>query len=288
MKSRIFYITILSLTLTLTHSIDLEPVDDQIIFIPIEDGADDGNEIPIIDEITDGNGSGNVVIDHELTDAEKLILGFEKQTIQPDWIRQMGIVSEDLHQRIAASEDFVEVVSPLVLAAFDKNNEDRKHLLIVSYIKASDWIFVTFTDSESNVKHEFFFPYTSLVEKETIFLREVSEECTRPETHVPSPPTIAKCHYFYKKISEAYDFSVKEVGPVQGAELMECYIESVKKMTRQPRVEILCVEGGIEDSQYRELTRSQYDQIKAQYEHLGNGVYEGQLEETETTRVNAK
>jgi hypothetical protein len=235
----------------------------------------------------EGDGSGEV--DRELTETEKLALGFEKQTVQPDWIRRFGIVSDDVRSRVTLSEDFDEVVSPNVLVAFDSENDNRKHEFVISFQKASDWMFVTFTDADTQVKHEFFFPYTALVENDTVYLRELLEECLKPETHEPSPPTIAKCHYFYKKVSEAYDFAVKEVGPVEGADLMECYIESVKKMTRQPRVEILCVEGGIEDAQYRELTREQYDHIKANYNDDGNGLnYTGDLEETKVTRVNAK
>jgi len=227
-------------------------------------------------------------VDQELTEAEKLKLGFERQTAQPNWIRRMGITSNDVRGRITSSEDFIETVSPLVLVAFDSENGDKKHELVVTALKASDWMFITFTDSESGQKHEFFFPYSALATNETIFLRELLEECVKPVVVEPQPPTVAKCHYFYKKATEAYNFSVKEVGPVDGAELMECYIESVKKMTRQPRVELLCIEGGIEDSQYKQLTREQYDNIKANYNDMGNGVYEGDVEETETTTVNAK
>ena len=227
-------------------------------------------------------------VDAELTEAEKLKLGFEKQTAQPDWIRRMGITSGDIRSRVASSEDFVETVSPLVLVAFDSENENKKHSYVVTALKASDWMFVTFTDSESGQAHEFFFPYSALATDETIFLRELLDECVKPVVVEPQPPTVAKCHYFYKKSLEAYEFSVKEVGPVDGADLMECYIESVKKMTRQPRVELLCIQGGIEDSEYKQLTREQYDHIKANYNDLGNGQYEGDMEETETTMVNSK
>lgn len=239
--------------------------------------------------LTSEEGSGEGEVDRELTESEKLALGFEKQTIQPEWLQRFGIVSDDVRARVTTSEDFDEVVSPNVLVAFDSENDNRKHEFVVSFMKASDWMFITFTDSDSGFKHEFFFPYSALVEHDTVFLRELLEECLKPETIDPNPPTIAKCHYFYKKVSEAYDFAVKEVGPVEGADLMECYIESVKKMTRQPRVEILCAEGAIEDSQYRELTRDQYDHIKANYNDDGNGLnFTGDHEETEVTKVNAK
>ena len=228
------------------------------------------------------------LVDPELSDAEKLKLGFERQTVQPDWIRRFGIVSLDIKNRMASSEDFVETVSSMPLVAFDSENENKEHHFVLTFLKASDWVFVTFEDADSGQKHEFFFPYSALAQHETIYLRELLEECVKPVTIVPEPPTVAKCHYFYKKVSEAYDFAVKEVGPTDGADLMECYIESVKKMTRQPRVEILCVEGGIEDSQYKRLTREQYDHIKANHNDLGNGTFEGDLEETEVTKVEAK
>ena len=227
-------------------------------------------------------------VDQELSEAEKLKLGFERQTAQPDWIRRMGITSDDIRRRIASSEDFIETVSPMVLVAFDSEKENNEHNLVVTALKASDWMFVTFTDSDSSQQHEFFFPYSALATSETIFLRELLEECVKPVVTEPQPPTVAKCHYFYKKAEEAYNFSVKEVGPVEGADLMECYIESVKKMTRQPRVELLCIEGGIEDSQYKQLTREQYDHIKANYNDMGEGVYEGDVEETETVTVRGK
>ena len=251
-----------------------------------DNSGDEEQQDPTVQDINSPPEGSEV--DQELTEAEKLKLGFERQTAQPDWIRRMGVTSNDVRGRITSSEDFIETVSPLVLVAFDSENEDKKHELVVTALKASDWMFITFTDSESGQKHEFFFPYSALATNETIFLRELLEECVKPVVVEPQPPTIAKCHYFYKKATEAYNFSVKEVGPVEGAELMECYIESVKKMTRQPRVELLCIEGGIEDSQYKQLTREQYDNIKANYNDMGDGVYEGDVEETETTTVNAK
>lgn len=252
-----------------------------------------------IDDEQTGSGDGNIQnwfaddegdsgVDQELSEAEKLKLGFERQTVQPDWIRRFKIVSDDVRRRIVSSEDFVETVSPLTLVAFDSENDDKEHKFVMSATKASDWMFVTFTDSATEEKHEFFFPYSALATNETIYLRKLLEECVKPVIIEPQPPTVAKCHYFYKKVTEAYEFSVKEMGPEQGADLMECYIESVKKMTRQPRVEILCVEGGIEDSQYKELTREQYEHIKANYNDLGNGQFEGDMEETEVTKVQAK
>lgn len=264
---------------------DLEAVDNQIIFIPIADSeGQEDTDIPVIDELEE-NSTG---VDRELTETEKLALGFERQTVQPTWIDRMGISSQDIHDRVTASEDFVEVVSSDRLVAFDSENDNKKHTFIVTFIKASDWIFLTFEDIATQQKHNFFFPYANLVTKDVIYLREMLEECTFPKTHQPSPPTIAKCHYFYKKVSEAYDFSVKEVGPVQGAELMECYIESVKKMTRQPRVEILCVEGAIQDAELRQLTREQYDSIKANHTDMGNGKFEGQMEESVMKKVEGK
>lgn len=275
----------LGLLIQLTRTLDIEPIESPVIFQPI--GDDGGSEN--IPALGGGNDDNDIpLIDSELSEAEKLKLGFERQTVQPEWIQRMGILSNDIRQRMGSTEDFVETVSPLVLVAFDSQNDDKKHVFVLSFIKASDWIFVSFTDSDTKQKHEFFFPYSALATSELIYLREVLEECVHPVIIEPQPPTLAKCHYFYKKISEAYDFSVKEIGPEQGADLMECYIESVKKMTRQPRVEILCVEGGIEDSQYKELTRDQYNSIKANYRDLGNGKFEGEMEETETTTVKAK
>lgn len=232
--------------------------------------------------------TGASEVDRELSEAEKIELGFERQTVQPEWIQRFGIVSDDIRRRLTSSEDFVEVVSPLVLVAFDSENENAEVKFVVSAVKASEWMFITFTDSESEAKKEFFFPYSAIASTDKIFLRELNEECVRPNIMEPQPPTVAKCHYFYKKINEAYEFSVKEVGPTEGADLLECYVESVKKMTRQPRVEILCVEGGIQDSQYKELTREQLEKIKATHKDLGNGQFEGALEETETVKVNAK
>jgi len=279
----IFAIQILLISHQIT-AFDILPIDDPVIFVPI---GEEGGDVPTLDTSLDGDNS-IPIIDEELTEAEKLKLGFTRQTVQPEWIDQMGIVSNDIRSRVSSSEDFIETVSPLVLVAFDSNNDDKKHELVLSYVKASDWVFVTLTDSDSGQEHKYFFPYSSLVTDEKIYLREVLEECVMPVVIEPQPPTVAKCHYFYKKAIEAYDFSVKEVGPVDGADLMECYIESVKKMTRQPRIELLCIEGGIEDSEYKQLTREQYEHIKANYNDLGNGKYEGDLEETEVTTVHPK
>ena len=227
-------------------------------------------------------------VDNQMSEAELMELGFERQTVQPEWITRFGITSDDLRNRMAQSEDFVETVSPLPLVVFDADNENEERTFVVTLVKASEWVFVTFTDSESQAEHEFFFPYYAIASNDTIFLRELKAECLKPEIIEPKPPTVAKCHFFYKKITEAYEFSVKEVGPVQGADLLECYVESVKKMTRQPQVEILCVEGGIVDSQYKELSRDQYEQIKASHTDNGDGTYTGAAEETETVKVNAK
>jgi len=253
-------------------------------------GSESGGNAPSgsVGSNYDPNSPEAKEVDKELSDVEKMKLGFERQTVQPEWVQRFNIDSDDIHNRVAQSEDFVEVISNNDLVAFDSENDNKKHTFSVVYMKASDWIFLTFVDLETQEKHEFFFPYTSLVSKDVIFLRVLLDECLKPETHVPQPPTIAKCHYFYKKTIEAYDFAVKEVGPVQGAELMECYIESVKKMTRQPRVEILCSTGAAVDEEYRQLTREQFEKIKASHTLDENGQYVGKMEETETTKVNAK
>jgi hypothetical protein len=281
MKKLLFVTLLLICQIT---TFDIQPVEDQVVFIPI--GEESDPSFPVVD--TSINDDSIPVIDQELTEAEKLKLGFTKQTVQPEWIDQMGIKSDDITRRVTSSEDFIETVSPLVLVAFDSKNQDKEHRFVVSFVKASDWVFVTFTDSESDQAHQFFFPYSSLATEQNIFLREVLEECVLPVVIEPQPPTVAKCHYFYKKVTEAYNFSVKEVGPVEGADLMECYVESVKKMTRQPRVEILCVEGAIEDAQYKQLSREHYNDIKANYKDNGDGTFTGEMEETEVTTVNGK
>ena len=264
--------------------------------IMTEENVNDNGTAPGETEMEDSSGQGSSgslgqnpsEVDNQLSEAELMNLGFERQTVQPDWIIRFGITSDDLRRRMQNTEDFVETVSPLPLVTFDADNENAETTFVVSSVKASEWVFLTFTDAKTQEKHEFFFPYSAVAENDTIFLRELREECLKPVIIEPKPPTVAKCHYFYKKITEAYEFSVKEVGPVDGAELLECYVESVKKMTRQPQVEILCVEGGIVDSQYKELSRDQYEQIKASHTDNGDGTYTGAAEETETVKVNAK
>ena len=108
-----------------------------------------------------------------------------------------------------------------------------------------------------------------------------------PEVKEPNPPVVEKCKWFYKKIEGSYEFTVREMGPFNGGDMMECYVESVKKMTRQPRVEILCSKGAIEDEEYMTLTRDDLEQIKANHSHNGDNTFTGALEETEVTKVTA-
>ena len=238
-------------------------------------------------------------IDPEFIHNEVIIDDLVKQRVQPKWITRMGITPEIIHTIYPSdSEDFVKFNAGEIKVT--DSMDDTKKSLMVTGVKTDVWCFVTFqVKGMSEIyrsKHEFFFPCSSntVYTLDTLFLREMDEECLKPKLKKPLSTTVEKCMWYYKKIGQAYDFNITEMGAVNGAEMLECYVESVKTMTQQPRVEIQCVEGGIIEADHVALTRKQFNNLKKNFTHMGkdadgNTVYldEKHTEKDVKTRVEA-
>ena len=234
-------------------------------------------------------------VDEELDDAGRLISMLESQTAQPEWIRRMGIRNIDIKNRYPNELiDFEEFTSPSLLTVYDSEDSDKEYQLKVSGVKASEWCFVTFTVLNEpeyyQHEHKFFFYCPYLVDSllENLFLRVMLEECTPPELIDPEPLPVKKCHWFFKKIDASYKFTVREMGPVDGADLLECYVEAVKQMESQPRVEILCSSSAIEDDAFQSLTREQYEAILANHTPNGENSFVGATEADEVVKIEAQ
>lgn len=244
------------------------------------------------------NDDGSIVeatIDEELNNAGQLISLLERQTSQPEWIRRMGIRNIDIKNRYPNNLiDFEEFTSPVVLTAFDSANDNKEHQITISGVKASEWCFVTFKvhDEPEYLQNErkFFFycPYLVDSQLENLFLREMLDECTPPLVIEPEPLPVKKCKWFFKKINESYKFSVREMGPVDGADMFECYVESVKQMASQPRVEIMCSSSAIEGDIFQSLTREQYETILENHTNNGDGTFTGELVKDEAVKIQAQ
>lgn len=248
--------------------------------------------------------NGNIVdegtVDPELSLAEKLENGFMHQTVQPEFIRNLQVDVASLMRRYPSSAElFEEFSNDDRLKVFDKSQPDaegnpKEFMITVDGVHTGEWCFLTIVmhgDHEYDIhKREFFFPCIKMVESEwnTLFFRELKPDCIKPQIVEPKPVIVRKCHWFYKKTKETYNFSVREMGPVDGADLLECYVESVKKMVVQPRVDILCVEGSIVDNEYQHLTREEYDQIKANHTDNKDGSFTGEQVEDEKKVIQAE
>lgn len=265
--------------------------------------SEEDNEQSPVNDGTEGNDVWNDAVnptevdplqnDEMLTKEQMMELGFIETKAQPEWIRRHGIDGHMVADRYPDDpQDFVEFEEHIPMVVFDSENDDSEVKLRFKGIKAGDWCFITLRKigAARHLRHKrtYFFPCATLLTPDKLWLREMKEECMMPKVVEPNPPTIEKCKWFYKKVEAAYEFTVQEMGPVDGSDMMECYVESVKKMTRQPRVEILCSNGAIEDEQFTILTRDQLDHIKEHFNDNGDNTFTGDQEEDVVTTVDAK
>lgn len=244
-------------------------------------------------DVWNGQGENDSLVEDEMLTKEQMLeLGFVEVKAQPEFLRRFGVTGPmiaDLYPE--DPQDFVEFSNEHPLTVFDSNNEDRQTKLWVHGMRAGDFCFIKFRIGQVHRRnrrfHKFFFHCAKLLTPNDLFVRILKEECMEPEVKEPNPPVVEKCKWFYKKIEGSYEFTVREMGPFNGGDMMECYVESVKRMTRQPRVEILCSKGAIEDEEYMTLTRDDLERIKASHTHNGDNTFTGALEETEVTKVTA-
>lgn len=264
---------------------------------------DDENEQSPVNDGTGANDVWNDAVspsevdplqnDEMLTKEQMMELGFIETKAQPEWIRRHGIDGHMIADRYPEDpQDFVEFEENIAMVVFDSENDDSEVKLRFKGIKAGDWCFVTFRKIgvalHRRHKRTYFFPCATLLTPDKLWLREMKEECMMPKVVEPNPPTIEKCKWFYKKIEACYEFTVREMGPVDGSDMMECYVQSVKKMTQQPRVEILCSKGAVEDEEFTILTRADLEHIKNNFTDNGDNTFTGDQEENVVTTVDAK
>lgn len=243
-------------------------------------------------DVWNGEDDNSLADDEMLTKEQMLELGFVEVKAQPDFLRRFGVTGPIIAELYPEDpQDFVEFSNEHPLTVFDSENEDRETKLWVRGMKAGDFCFIKFRIGGVQLRyqryHKFFFHCAKILTPHELFVRVLKEECMEPEVKEPNPPVVEKCKWFFKKVEASYEFTVREMGPFNGGDLMDCYVESVKRMTRQPRVEILCSKGAIEDEEYMTLTREDLEKIKANHSHNGDNTFTGDLEETEVTKVKA-
>lgn len=213
------------------------------------------------------------------------------QKVQPGFFESTGFSWEDLRDLWPSDlDEFNEFVSEKLLEGrFKTDPIGKKRSFMIRGIDTGEFSFVTFVDLTAEPyerkEYKFFFdtaaaitsqPHTSsgdLDESNTVWFREVDENCPAVRTNPPHAPTVKKCNLYYKRTEADYSFVVDILGPEAGSSVLACLCKATLTLKNQPNIELMCSSDAVTDNAWKVLTKTQLESFDAMLKKDENGMY---------------
>ena len=240
--------------------------------------------------------SQNVILDETMLSSDQIHNGalnaeMVSQRTQPEFFTSTGFSYDSFREMWPDNlVEFVEFVSEQPLVGRFKSDPPKYiRKFIVSGTETGEWCFLTLTDvtaKDYEIKqYRFFFDHASTIgypeNGQTIWFREVDDECPSLRTTPPSPPTIKKCNLFYKRTEADYSFAVDLLGAKAGSDVIKCICEATLMLQNQPNIELMCSFEAVTDNAWKILSQEDLDGFDADLKKHSNGKYlindQGQL-----------
>ena len=205
------------------------------------------------------------------------------QGIQPGFFTSTGFSFDSIQDMWPDNlAEFVQFVSetPLV-GKFKSDPPGYIREFIVSGAETGEWCFLTLTEVTAKdyepSEYKFFFDHASTIgypeNGQTIWFREVDEECPSLQPIPPTPPTIKKCNLYYKRTEADYSFVINLLGAKEGSEIMKCICEATLMLQNQPNIELMCSFEAVTDNAWNTLSKEDLDSFDADLKKDSNGKY---------------